>query len=314
METTPANSPCPIQIANAPCSWGALEFDLPGGAIGYAQVLDEIRETGYAGTELGDWGFMPTVPAELRRELVTRGLQLVGAFVPIAFARAEEAVCAEGEVRAVKTAQLMAEAAGDSPFLVLADDNGKDPQRTKLAGRIGTEHGLSSDQWRAYGERVNRVAAAVRGQAGLRTVFHHHGAGYVETPAEIEALLQHTDPGLVGLCFDTGHYRFGGGTASVEVLRRFHERIWHVHFKDCSPAVHERSQARGWDYFQSLRHGIFCELGRGDVPFPAILSTLREQGYRGWIVVEQDVLPGMGAPKQYAQANRDYLRRCGLGP
>ena len=52
-----------IKIANAPCSWGVLEFELEGEAMGYQQVLDEIAATGYAGTELGDWGFMPTDPA-----------------------------------------------------------------------------------------------------------------------------------------------------------------------------------------------------------------------------------------------------------
>ena len=58
-----------IRVANAPCSWGALEFDLEGEAPGYVQVLDEIAETGYAGTELGDWGFMPTDPEKLSQEI-----------------------------------------------------------------------------------------------------------------------------------------------------------------------------------------------------------------------------------------------------
>ena len=55
-----------IKIANAPCSWGVLEFDLEGKAAGFEQVLDEISETGYEGSELGDWGFRPTVPADLK--------------------------------------------------------------------------------------------------------------------------------------------------------------------------------------------------------------------------------------------------------
>ena len=42
-----------IKIANAPCSWGVLEFDLEGEVAGYAQVLDEMRATGYYVTELG---------------------------------------------------------------------------------------------------------------------------------------------------------------------------------------------------------------------------------------------------------------------
>ena len=116
-----------IPVANAPCSWGVLEFDMPGKALGYAQVLDEIKATGYTGTELGDWGFMPTDPAKLRDELQARGLALLGAFVPVAFAR--ESAHADGEERAVKTARLMAEAMGTLPFIVLADENGKDTTR-----------------------------------------------------------------------------------------------------------------------------------------------------------------------------------------
>ncbi|MFO1500286.1 MAG: TIM barrel protein [Verrucomicrobiota bacterium] len=299
-----------IRIANAPCSWGVLEFDLPGKALGYAQVLDEIQATGYAGTELGDWGFMPTDPVDLRTQLTARHLDLLGAFVPVAFAN--ESAHAEGEERAVRTAKLMADAAGSTPFLVLADENGKDPTRTQVAGRVRREQSLSPVQWEVYGRGVNRVAEAIRRRAGLRTVFHHHCAGYVETPWEIEALLTVTDPKLVGLCFDTGHYRFGGGGDPVAALRQFRERIWYVHYKDCSPAVRAESRRQGWDYFESLKHGVFCELGKGDVDFASVTAELRASRYQGWIVVEQDVLPGMGAPLEYARRNREYLRACGL--
>src|SRR5689334_2995602 len=103
-----------IRVANAPCSWGVLEFDLPGKVLGFAQVLDEIQATGYAGTELGDWGFMPTNPGALNAELKKRNLELLGAFVPVNFS--DESAHNEGEARAVKTAKLMAEAAGSQPF------------------------------------------------------------------------------------------------------------------------------------------------------------------------------------------------------
>ena len=72
-----------LRVANAPCSWGALEFDWAGPAPSFARVLDEMAATGYAGTELGDWGFLPTEPAPLRVELERRGLALLGAFVPV---------------------------------------------------------------------------------------------------------------------------------------------------------------------------------------------------------------------------------------
>ncbi len=111
-----------MKIANAPCSWGALEFDLSGEAPGYVQVLNEIAETGYAGTELGDWGFMPTEPDKLAQEIHSRNLKLLGAFVPVALKK-PEAHQAGIEV-AVKTARLMAAVEGDLPFIVLADENG----------------------------------------------------------------------------------------------------------------------------------------------------------------------------------------------
>lgn len=298
----------PLRVANAPCSWGVLEFDL-GTSYPYTQVLAEMRETGYEGTELGDWGFLPTDPRELREVLQRYQLELVGAFVPVAFARRE--VHETGVEQALRVARLMAEAAGSHPFVILADDNGKDPVRTAQAGRISPELSLSPPQWEVFVEGVHRVAEAVRRETGLRVVFHHHCAGYVETPWEVEELLRRTDPSLVGLCLDTGHYRYAGGDP-LEALQRYQERIWHVHFKDHSPQVAQQARQQGWDYFTAVRHGIFCELGQGDVPFPKIVQTLRDQGYQGWIVVEQDVLPGMGTPKESARRNRDYLRGLGL--
>lgn len=298
-----------IRVANAPVSWGVLEFEGTERQTGYAKVLDEIRETGYAGTELGDWGFLPTEPDALRHELQRRELALLGAFVPVAFSAAE--AHAPGEAAALRTARLLAEVAGDQPLIVLADDNGTVPLRNERAGRIRPEDGLGDAQWQVFAEGVARVAGAVREQTGLRTVFHHHCAGYVETPAELERLLELTDPELLGLCLDTGHLRFSGGDP-VAAVRKHLPRIWHVHFKDCEPQVAAQSRADEWDYFESVRQGVFCELGRGEIDFPQVLRLLKDGGYQGWIVVEQDVLPGMGAPKESARRNRDYLASIGL--
>ena len=298
-----------IKIANAPCSWGVLEFDMEGQAAGYAQVLDEMAAARYQGTELGDWGFMPTNPAQLRSEIHARGLSLLGAFVPVMLK--DPKAHAAGIEAAVRTACLLAGAEGHLPFIVLADDNGKIDARTKNAGRILPEHGLTESEWVVFAEGANQVARVVKQETGLRTVFHHHCGGYIETPAEINRLLAMTDPDLLGLCIDTGHYCFGGGDP-LALLRQQARRIWHVHFKDCQPAIAAQSRQAGWDYFTSVRNGIFCELGKGAVDFPAIKAELERVGYDGWIVVEQDVLPGMGKPKESALRNREYLESIGL--
>ena len=298
-----------IKVANAPCSWGVLEFELEGEAAGYTQVLNEMVETGYQGTELGDWGFMPTDPTRLREEIHSRSLTLLGAFVP-AMLKDPKAHAASMEV-AVRTARLLAAVEGDLPFIVLADDNGKIRERAQHAGRVLPQHSLNESEWDIFAEGAEKVADAVKKETGLRTVFHHHCAGYVEQPIEIDTLMRLTDPALLGLCFDTGHYRFGGGDPTSG-LHAYKDRIWHVHFKDCHPKIAERSRAEEWDYITSVRNGIFCELGRGDIDFPLIKAQLEKIGYDGWIVVEQDVLPGMGEPKESAQRNRDYLAGIGL--
>lgn len=304
------NTDTKIKLANAPCSWGVLEFELEGKALKYDQVLNEIAETGYTGTELGDWGFMPTDPHELNKEIEKRNLQLLGAFVPVALSN--EATHKEGVATALKVAQLMYSAGYKNAFIVLADENGTVEYRTKNAGRINKKDGLSDEEMKIFAKGAEKIAEAVKKQYSMKTVFHHHCAGYIETPEEIEALLNATDPELLGLCFDTGHYLFGGGKNPLEVLKKHWDRVWHIHFKDFSPQVGEQGAANNWNYFEAVKNGVFCELGKGMVDFKSIKTFLESKGYDGWIVVEQDVLPGMGNPKQCAQNNRQYLQSIGL--
>jgi inosose dehydratase len=296
-------------VGNAPCSWGTLEFEgTQGEQIGYSRMLDELAETGYTGTELGDWGYMPTDPAALRAELDRRGLVMLGAFVPVAMK--DPAAHAPGVGTAVRTARLLAAVASNvRPYLVLADNNGAVPERTRNAGRVTPAMGLTPAEWDVFAAGADRVARAVWEQTGLRTVFHHHSAGYVETPDEIAALLDRTDPRTLGLVFDSGHFSYGAGHFDVVAgLERFRDRVWYIHLKDCHPAIAAQARAQGWDYFEALRHGLFCELGQGGVDFPALLAWLKRTGYEGYTLVEQDVLPGMGTPRESARRNREYLR------
>lgn len=307
-----------IPVGNAPCSWGTLEFEgNQAERFTFRHMLDELVETGYAGSELGDWGFMPTTPEALAPEFRTRQIALTGAFVGVALK--DPAAHAPGQEIVLQTARLLAETTAQlnqtvAPFLVLADANCTDPVRTRNAGRITPDMGLSDAEWQTFAQGANQIARAVYAETGLRTVFHHHCGGYVETPAEIARLLDLTDPQVLGLVFDTGHYAFGAGGCEdiLPALERHADRIWYVHYKDCAPGVLQEARAQQWDYFESVRQGVFCELGQGCVDFPAVTAWLRRRAYAGFITVEQDVLPGMGTPKQSAQRNRDYLASIGL--
>ena len=298
-----------LLVGNAPCSWGTLEFDAAKGEqIPFDRMLDELADAGYTGTELGDWAYMPTDPARLKAELARRSLTMLGAFVPVALK--EPMAHAAGIANAVKTARLLAAVADTpAPYLVLADNNGTVPERTRMAGRVTTEAGLTPHEWRVFAGGADRVADAVFEETGLRTVFHHHCAGYVETPDEIATLLALTNPERLGLVFDTGHYSYGAGDCEVTAaLERFAGRVWYIHCKDCQPEVARQAREEQWDYFTALRHGVFCELGKGCVDFPALLRWLAARHYDGYVLVEQDILPGMGTPKESARRNREYLR------
>lgn len=297
-----------IRLANAPCSWGVLEFDQFVTAVSYSQVLREIADAGYAGTELGDWGFMPTEGSRLRRDLQRNNLDIVGGFVQMPLCIKER--WGEGIAQGLRVATLFCDAGYPDACVVLADDNGSDAARTANAGRI-SGMALSSLRWDELVGGVVQFSKSIFDATGIRTVFHHHCAGFVETPGEVEKLLSLTSADELMLCIDTGHYAFGGGSAEAACIL-FGERIGHVHYKDCSPTIATESRTRGYDYFESVRRGIFCELGKGVVDFAAVTAQLRAIGYSGWIVVEQDVLPGGGAPMEYARRNREYLQQFGL--
>lgn len=301
-----------IRIANAPCSWGVMSGFDASAFPPYAQMLDELAGCGYEGTELGDWGYLPTTSEDLAPALEQRGLALVGALVPLGLR--ERSTHADGVRTALRTARLLSACAAGAepgPFVILADANGTDATRTANAGRIRPELGMTGEEWRVFADGANTVARAVRDELGLLTVFHHHCAGFVETPDETARLMEMTDRELLGLCYDTGHYAYGGGDA-LDGYRSFRDRIWHVHFKDCHPAIAERAQTESWDYFTAVTNGVFYGLGGGAVDFAALLDEMRADGYDGWIVVEDELAPGVGDARASAERDRNFLRALGL--
>ena len=304
------------RIANAPCSWGVI-----GGAgptISGTQMLDELVAAGYRGTELGDYGFLPTDPRRLRSELDARDLHLLGGFTAVDLRRA--GVVEEAREGVLKVARLMAEANRSErpPLLILADDSSRDPMRVAHAGRIRSDQALPPEDLRRFARHVEELARSVRDETGLATAFHPHAAGWIETPDEVEGLLERTDPDLVGLVFDTAHHVHGcgvddDGALAAAGVERFWGRIRTVHLKDVSAELAARARAEEWPYPTAVARGLYCELGQGSVDFRAVLAALADRGYDDWLTVEQDVFPGMGTPLESAKRNRTYLRSIGAG-
>ena len=193
------------------------------------EVLDEMVQAGYTGTELGPYGFLPTDSKELKRELGKRNMALLGAFVPLPLGRPEQHQ--EGMRSALEIARLLA--ANGAPFLVLADEMSE--KRMAIAGNAPESDGFTPAQWEGAARLIGCIAKSAQ-EIGVRSVFHHHCGTYVETPGEVARLLELTDPEQLGICLDTGHYLYGGGDP-VEFARCQAKRIWHLHLKDIRSKV-----------------------------------------------------------------------------
>lgn len=296
-----------MKVATAPISWGACEIPGWGEVLPYGRVLDEMMACGYTGTELGPPDYLPRDAATLASELGARGLALVGSFCPVALHDPEQRVAS---VRtAAATARLLAELGGGT--LVLAAEG--DDRRNAVAGRVPADGSASLDErgWEYACSLVDRIARNAR-EHGIATAFHPHAASYVEAPHEIERLLAGTDEGMVGLCLDTGHVGYGGGDPA-QLAREHCARVRHVHLKDLRRDVHRDAVGRGIDFRDAVGAGVFAPLGEGDLDLQGTLAALRDAGYAGWLVVEQDVRLGItpgAAPLADAMRSREFIRRA----
>lgn len=281
-------------VATAPCSFGIFELgDRDGDAV---RLLDLARDAGYEGIDLGPPGALGRGEI-LRARLAGRGLGLAGGWVQL-----EEGDHALAALHA--TLDCFDESgthAVREPLPTLAAGGPVDA----VTGRPGE---LDADAWAALCTRVER-AAKVCHDRGYEPTFHHHVGTWVETPQQIDRLLDAT---TVGLCLDTGHLLLGGGDP-VDGLRRWRGRINHVHLKDVHLDAARRLAAEQASLRRVWRDGVFCALEDGDLDIPAVLGELDH--FTGWLVVEQDRLVETGSDLEQAEAdqrrNRAYLKERG---
>jgi len=290
-------------FACAPDSWGVLDYPGPSWEQSYEQMLDDMVDAGYTGTELGPYGFFPTDPKILQPQLEKRKLNLLGSFVPVKMTDPSAGAAVMERIR--KVGHLLSSL--KAPFLVIADD--MSPERNAYAGRI-YDAGcptLSSVQWKHIG---NIVAGAekVANEFGLDLVFHPHIATYIESPEECERFFDVTSHTRVGLCLDTGHCVYGCGD-SVKEAEKYKSKLRLVHVKDCDAKLLELVRHNNWTFEDSVENKLFTIIGQGDIDFPSFFRTLLKNGYSGWSVIEQDVKFGAAgiSPKSSVAASMNYL-------
>ena len=290
-----------ISVANAPVTFGIFEMtqgrgDLPDASV----ILDAVSSGGYDGIDLGPPGYLGE-RGRLGEALRSRKLALAGGYAPLHLTEAD--ALRDDLVMLDRILDLLLEG-GDSqipPRPTLADAGAPHRQARVHAGAS-----LDANGWRTLTDGLGRAVGRCR-ERGLAPVFHHHVGTWVQTPTEIDHLLEMSD---VGLCLDSGHLLLAGGDP-IEAVERWGTRVEQVHVKDARLEVlrSARSMEEVW------ADGAFCPLGKGDVDVAGFVHAVTQGGYSGWVVVEQDrvLAPGesVAAIAKEQASNRRVLHSLG---
>lgn len=284
------------KIAAAPISWGISEVPDWGFQLSTKRVLGEMRELGYTASELGAQGFLPPRPEDKATTLASYGMTAVGSFVP-------EVLHDEDHNPLPRIVQELDDyAAAGADVLIVAAVTGKrgyDVQRDELDER----------QWNTLFRNLDAIRELAASR-GVTATLHPHVGTVVETASDIQRVL---DGSTALFCFDTGHLMIGGADP-VAFAAEHANRIACTHLKDVSVAGMERVKKGEISYFDAIvEDSLYRPLGQGDVDVRAIVTSLVDAGYTGWLILEQDKVvleepaPGRG-PIEDARASLTYLR------
>jgi len=293
-----------ITVANAPISYGAFELtvgidpNVPDGE----QILNEVRDAGYAGIDLGPVGYLGDGPV-LAERLASRQLGLAGAYLEFPFTDPAALPSMYRELDAMLDTfdAVVSMVPGPAPHPTIADSGSE--RRRDNPGRSHADRswGLDDDGWERMRVGLASVVARCRDR-GYEPSFHHETGTYVEAPWEIQRVLDISD---VSLCLDTGHFFIGGGDP-VQAIHDWSGRINHVHVKDALQSVMDGIIADHVPAMNIWAREAFPSFGNGDANVAGVIGALKEIDYEGWLVVEQDIFPQTS--ERFVQAIDDQKR------
>jgi inosose dehydratase len=288
-----------IRIGINPISWSNDDLPELGGDTPLETALSEGAEIGYEGFELGNK--FPSDPAALKAKLAEYGVACVSGWYSGRLA--EGSLADEIENCHAHMAKLQF---NGCKVVVYGEVAGS------IQGRIDTPLAkrprfADDAAWQGYARRLDAFGAHLKASYGITLAYHHHMGAYVESPEDIDRLMELTGPD-VGLLFDTGHAWFGGATDVTVPLARHLKRVVHVHCKDVRAQVVRSARNDAWSFLTGVMNGTFTVPGDGAIDFDAVLTMLHRGGYEGWLVVEAEQDPAVAPSYAYAKKGYDTLR------
>ncbi|MDO4275448.1 MAG: myo-inosose-2 dehydratase [Eubacteriales bacterium] len=286
-----------VRLGIAPIAWTNDDMPDLGKENTFEQCVSEMALAGFTGSEVG--GKYPADTEILKKALDMRGIEICNQwFSSFLISRPFE----ETEREFV--------AALDFLKTMGAKVIGVSEQSYSIQGKMEQpvwegKYVMDEDEWRLLAEGLNKLGKIAR-EKGMTLTFHHHMGTVVQTEEEIDKFMEMVDPDLVFLLFDSGHLSFAG-IDPENVLKKYVDRVKHVHLKDIRKDMVEKSKNEGWSFLKGVREGVFTVPGDGDVDFAPIFRILEEAGYEGWVVVEAEQDPARANPLEYAIKARKYI-------
>ena len=286
-----------VSLGIAPIAWTNDDMPDLGKENTFEQCVSEMALAGFTGSEVG--GKYPADTAVLKKALDLRGIRICNQwFSSFLISKPYE----DTEKEFIKATDFLREMG--------AKVIGVSEQSYSIQGKMELpvwegKYIMDDQEWKLLAEGLNKLGKIAKDK-GMTLTFHHHMGTVVQTEEEIDRFMEMVDPELVFLLFDSGHLSFAG-IDPEKVLKKYVNRVKHVHLKDIRREMVEKSRNETWSFLKGVREGVFTVPGDGDVDFAPIFRILEEAGYEGWVVVEAEQDPAKANPLEYAKKARAYI-------
>ncbi len=291
-----------VKLGIAPIAWTNDDMPDLGAENTFEQCISEMALAGFTGCEVGNK--YPKDTKVLKKALDLRGMQICNAwFSTFLTTKPYE----ETEKEFIKHITFLKEMGAK---VVGISEQGHSIQGTDLS-IFDDKYVMNDEEWELLCTGVNKLGKVAK-DMGITLTFHHHMGTVVQTAAEIDRLMENTDPELFNLLFDSGHLAYCGEDY-MYILKKYVNRIKHVHLKDIRPDVIADVKAKGESFLQGVRKGTFTVPGDGVIDFEPIFQVLAENNYEGYVLVEAEQDPAIANPFEYAVKARKYIaEKAGL--
>ncbi len=291
-----------VKLGIAPIAWTNDDMPDLGAQNTFEQCISEMALAGFTGCEVGNK--YPKDTKVLKKALDLRGMQICNAwFSTFLTTKPYE----ETEKDFIEHITFLKEMGAK---VVGVSEQGHSIQGTDLS-IFDDKYVMNDEEWDMLCTGLNKLGKVAK-DMGITLTFHHHMGTVVQTEAEIDRLMENTDPELFNLLFDSGHLAYCGEDY-MSVLKKYIKRIKHVHLKDIRPEVIADVKANKESFLQGVRKGTFTVPGDGVIDFAPIFDVLSENDYEGYVLVEAEQDPAIANPFEYALKARKYIaEKAGL--